>query len=286
MDFDSLSTANWYPGHMRKAQREIGERLKLIDVVVELVDARAPLSCRNMELDAIIQQKARIVVLTKSDLADPQTTSSWVEHFRDSGATCIAVHHRQKNAIAKLLRLIPETEENHRNARGSTTPRFHAIRVMILGIPNVGKSSLINAIVRRKSAKTGPRPGITRHQQWVKVGADIELLDTPGVLQPRIKDAETGLRLGLVATIKDSIVGIELLCEYFLHVCEKQGRTEFLERLNLSEFPADVDVFLDQVGRTIGVLGKGEVVDKGEAGLYILREYRAGRLGRITLELP
>ncbi len=286
MDFDLIATANWFPGHMRKAERQITEKLKLIDVVVELVDARAPLSSQNARLQELCQHKAKVLVLTKSDLADHDVTQRWLHEFRNGGTQCICVHRKQRDIAKRIAGAMQRADENARKARGARTPRLHPVRGIIIGLPNVGKSSLINSVVRRKQTKTGPTPGVTRHQQWVKLPDGLELLDTPGVMPPRIHDSETGLKLGVVASIKDAIIGVELLCEYLLFVWKKQRCKEFMERYHLPEWPASVQDFLDNVGRHAGYLKSAEEIDRQQAAALVLREFREGILGQISLEIP
>lgn len=286
MDFSKLSTANWYPGHMRKAERQIREKLKLVDCIVELVDARAPYSSTNANLADVMDNKAHVLLLTKSDLADAETTRQWLNYFRSSGKACMSIHHRQQDLAGKITKLIIQTADEYRISKGATTPRLRAVRAMIIGLPNVGKSSLINAMVNRKQTRTGPTPGITRHQQWVVLRDGLELLDTPGVMVPRVSDPETGLRLGLTACIKDAIVGVELLTEYLLYQWTQQNRQEYLQRYKLEGPPRNHLELLNQVGVNTGTLKTAGEVEMTQTASLILQDYREGRMGRMSLETP
>lgn len=286
MDFDSLIPASWYPGHMLKAQRQIVEQLRLVDLVVELVDARAPASSRNSHLEELVQHKDRVLVLAKSDLAAPEATEQWRRHFRELGLACVAVHHRQRDIARRLLPVIEKTIAQGRARRGARNKRFRATRTIVVGLPNVGKSSLINALVRRRRTKTGPRPGVTRHQQWVKVGDDVELLDTPGVMAPRLSDAETGLRLGLVAALKDEHMGEELLAKYLFYQMQGQERCEPIRFYGLRPQPDSAEELLDGICRRRGLLLGGGAPNLHLAAQTLLRDWRDGKLGCWTLELP
>jgi ribosome biogenesis GTPase A len=283
MNFDKLVTVNWYPGHMLKAQREIREKLKLVDCIVELVDARAPKSTTNTNLADVLINKGHVRVLAKSDLADQDVTNSWLTSLREDGVRCLSLHHRQKQAGEKLCKMIVQAADDQRHKAGATTPRLRAVRAMIIGVPNVGKSSLINALVNRKRAKTGPMPGVTRHQQWVKLGTDLELLDTPGVMLPRIASPETGLKMGLVACIKDSVVGEELLSEYLLYQLDNHRLTTHLDRYRIEPQP-NVQAFLDAMGHSCGYLRQAGTVEIKLVALHFLRDFREGRLGTFSLE--
>ncbi len=286
MDFSRLSPMSWYPGHMRKAERELQDRLKLIDLVLEIVDARAPRSSLNPRLSRMAANKAHVIVINKEDLADSDTTKAWVRHFRDENRQCLALHHRRRGTRSRILKILQRAATDDRQRRGVTRPQLHATRIMVVGIPNVGKSSLINLLTGRKQAKIGPHPGVTRQQQWVTLSDDLELLDTPGVTLPKLKQAETGLRLGLLATIKDSVIGTELLVEYLHHVYRQQDRWEIVSRHKLDGFPATSEELLEEVGRRAGYINAGGIVRHKQAADLLLREFREGNYGRISLEAP
>ncbi len=285
MNFDKLSTVNWYPGHMLKAEREIRERLKLVDCIVQLVDARAPHSTTNTNLSDVAVNKGHVVLLTKNDLADPTVTDAWLKRLREKGLRCVSLHHHQKNASDKVCRAIIQAADDQRKRAGATTPRLRAVRAMIIGVPNVGKSSLINMLVKCKRTKIGPTPGVTRHQLWVKLGRDLEVLDTPGVMLPRISSPETGLKMGLVACIKDSVTGVELLSEYLLYQLDTHEVTTHLDRYRVDRQP-DPHAFLEAMGQSCGYLKHNGKVEIKQAAIHFLRDFREGRLGRFSLETP
>ena len=286
MDFDKVPKVTWFPGHMNKALRQLREKLSLIDVVIEVLDARLPLSTCNHELDDIMQHKARLPLLFKADLANRDTTAAWRDLFKGEGHSAIATHYRARDVVPRLLKQIDKAEAQARAARGAKYPRTRAIRAMIVGLPNVGKSSLINLLVARNQAKTGPRPGVTRHQQWIKIGEDVELMDTPGIMYPHIETAETALKLGLIAAIKQELIGVELLAEYLLQVFNEQPCLEFKKFYGLDFYPELVDDLLDGIGRRRGMLLPGDEVDRALAANTFLNDFREGSIGTISLEVP
>jgi ribosome biogenesis GTPase A len=221
LDLEAVSRVSWYPGHMLKAQREIGEKLKLIDVVVIVVDARLPYTSWNSELLERIGSKPRIVWLNKQDLAEPEVTKEWVDWYRGQGVLTASGDCTASKTKGRILQLLKKAAQRRTGARARLRS---ACRAMIIGVPNVGKSSLINCLVGRPQAKTGPTPGVTRRQQWVPIGKDFELLDTPGVMVPRVADGVAGLRLGLIAAIKDRICGEDLLAKYLFHCWHERDR--------------------------------------------------------------
>ncbi|HCN07868.1 MAG TPA: ribosome biogenesis GTPase YlqF [Lentisphaeria bacterium] len=286
MDFDKVPKVSWFPGHMNKALRQLREKLSLIDIVIEVLDARLPLSTCNHELGDIIQHKARMPLLFKADLANRDTTAAWRDLFKGDGYPVIATHYRARDIVPRLLKQIEKAEAQARAARGTKYPRTRAIRAMIVGLPNVGKSSLINLLVSRNQAKTGPRPGVTRHQQWIKIGEDVELMDTPGIMYPHIETAETALKLGVIAAIKPELVGVELLAEYLLHVFNDQQCLDFKKFYGLDFYPDFVDDLLDGIGRRRGMLLPGDEVDRTLAASTFLNDFREGNIGTISLEMP
>jgi ribosome biogenesis GTPase A len=282
-DFSDI-TISWYPGHMLKATREIKKKLDLIDVVVQVLDSRAPYSSQNQELQELLKHKANVILLSKCDLADKGASAEWKAHFKKTFPETILMHYRQSGLSQTLQELIIRADDKGRKARGSKHPRFRAVRAMIVGIPNVGKSTLINSIAGKKSTQTGPRPGVTRHQQWIKLGEEIELLDTPGIMVPRIEHGERGLKLALIASIKENLLNNALLVEYLLHLYDARGRKEYLTRYDMSEFPGNIEAYLQEVASKTGRLVRGGQVDETKAARSVLTDFWSGKLGRFSLE--
>lgn len=271
---------------MNKALRQLNDKLGLVDVVVEVLDARVPESTRNAAFAETMANKAHVILLFKTDLADPDTTAAWRDHYQREGNAVITTHYRARDVIPKLLKRLEQAEAAERKRRGSKYPRTRAVRAMILGLPNVGKSSLINLLVRRKHTKTGHRPGVTRHQQWIKIGDDIELLDTPGIMYPRINSRETSLKLGLVAAIKEEHLGTDLLAEYLLEIMNQQANTEIMRFYELDVVPERIEDLLEAIGRRRGMLLPGDEVDPIQAANAFVSDFREGVFGRISLERP
>ena len=280
MTFDHIPIQSWYPGHMRKAERDIQDKLKLIDVIIELVDARAPASTQNFQHEALVSNRPRVTVLAKSDLADFATTREWRDHWRGDERLVVSVHEQDKQLRKRVLQAL--------NMASAMRPRRiqRRTRALVIGLPNVGKSTLINRLARRKRAVTGPRPGVTRHQQWVILGDDLELLDTPGIMIPRIGDPETGLKMGLVAALKDEHIGHQLLASYLLHVCQQQQQAGPIELYQLDDLDGEPDELIAKIAEKRGLLEAGNQPDLRRAAQTILHDFRQGRLGRISLESP
>jgi len=288
-------TIQWFPGHMTRARRQIEEKLKLIDIVIELLDARVPESSRNPMIDQILRDKPRIVLLNKSDLADPQVTERWINHFKDSEQlSAIQVDattgYGVKEIIPRAKTLLVHKIEAQ--IRKGIQPR--AIRALIVGIPNVGKSTLINHMAGRKIAATGDKPGVTKGQQWIKVGTEMELLDTPGILWPKFEDQSVGMRLAAIGSIKDDILNIEDIAFHLMKFLIVDYPDMLLERYELEQLPDVEDLddpmqtveVMEAIGRRRGALVSGGRVDLGKASSIILRDLRGGKLGRISLERP
>lgn len=282
----------WFPGHMTRARREIEGKLKLIDVVIELLDARIPLSSRNPMIDEILTSKPRVVVLNKADLADPILTEAWVSHFKKQGISALPLNSVAHRGAEELIQAAEDalTEQREREARRGIRPR--AIRALIVGIPNVGKSTLINRLAGRQVAATGDRPGVTKGQQWIKVGRAMELLDTPGILWPKFEDPEVGRRLAATGAIKETIIDIEEVAFHALRYLIDRYAEPLMERFTLTSLPNDPDnpheliEMMEEIGRKRGCLRSGGQVDLSKTAGIILREMRAGKLGRVTFETP
>jgi ribosome biogenesis GTPase A len=283
---EKLPVTSWYPGHMLSANRQMAERLKLVDLVVELLDARIPATSRNPAFDRLFGSKPRCLVFTKSELADPKASASWLQWFQENGNSDSAFFVDAQTGLG-LKRLVPgwhRMVERRRRATGAKHALRRPLRIMIAGIPNVGKSTLVNRLSVTRRAAVGPRPGVTRNQQWIPLQGNVELLDTPGVLWPRIKDKRTELKLGLVGAIKDELVGAELLVEFLWEWARSNPGMLDLSDYDLTVLPATSEELLEAVGRRRGVLGPGGVVDTRQTADLILREFRDGKLGRITFD--
>lgn len=276
----------WFPGHMTKTIKEIKENLALADLVIELLDARIPYSSGNPELARILPDKKRITVLNKSDLAHPEATARWIEHFKNRSITALAIDSLSGSGVRELMLKITERGEMVREKWQKRGRKNKRIRVMIAGIPNVGKSSLINRIAGKASARTGDKPGVTRGRQWVKVAEGIDLLDTPGVLWPKFDEERVGVNLAITGAIKEEVLDRE---ELALKLIERlfQLDPELLKRgygiVQLEETPYRV---LEQVGSARGCMVRGGRIDTLRTSIILLEDFRSGRLGRITLELP
>lgn len=282
-----IQTIQWFPGHMTKTRRMITANLNLVDAVVELVDARIPASSRNPEMDSLTAGKPRLVVMNKCDMADEQATQKWLSYFKAQGFAAIAVDCKSgknvKQFFPALRTLLAELLEKRR-AKGMGGRPLH---VMIVGIPNVGKSSFINRLAGAKIAKAEDRPGVTRTKQWVKLAEGVELLDTPGVLWPKFDDQEVARRLAFTGAIKDDVVDIEALAMLLLERLYALYPDLLRARYKLTAEP-DTDGFdlLEEIGRRRGMLLSGGVVHTERAAITVLDEYRSAKLGRITLERP
>jgi len=279
-------TIQWFPGHMAKARREVTEKLKLIDIVFEIVDARIPSSSRNPMIDEIIQHKPRIVLLNKADLADPQKTKLWIEYFKHKSILTIPINAQSGDGINKIPSLAKEVlhEKFEKMRAKGIKPR--AIRAMVVGIPNSGKSTLINRLAKKNIAKTGNTPGVTRSQSWIKVGKEMELLDTPGILWPKFEDQEVGYKLALTGAIKDTIINLQDIAVYALRLLEKEYPERLKERYGFESIPSEIVDAFDQIGMKRGALMGGGIVDYDKTAEIIIRDIRSEKLGKLTFEVP
>lgn len=276
----------WYPGHMAKARREVTEKLKMIDVVIELVDARAPLSSRNPVINELAAGKPRLVLLNKIDLADPKQTQSWAEYFRKEGADVLSINSQNGRGTDKIEAACKELAKPLYDKWQSKGMKPRAIRVVILGIPNVGKSTLINRLAAKRTANVGDRPGITKKQQWIKIGKTLELLDTPGILWPKFEDQLIGYRLAATGAIKDELLDFQDIALFALKYLKLEYPELIKARYKLDELPEDDVELFDQIGESRGFLQKGGFIDYDKTAEVVLRELRSGTLGSITLEKP
>ena len=276
----------WYPGHMTKTRRQIEADLKLVDAVCEIVDARIPVSSRNPDIDAICGGKPRILVLNRMDLADPNATKRWAAYFRGRGMAVVATDCKSRKGIADFTPAARTAcaEKLERDAkRGMNRP----LRVMVVGIPNVGKSTLINQISGRKGAKAENRPGVTRGKQWVSVDAGLQLLDTPGILWPKFDDPEVGMMLAYTGAVKEGVIDMEELACHLMELLHKYYPQVLLERYQVeAEAGTPGWELVELAGRKRGYLVSGGEVNTERMSKVLLDEFRSGRLGRFTLEMP
>jgi len=283
-----MKQIQWFPGHMAKTRRLIAANLKLVDAVVEIVDSRAPLSSRNPEMDFLTKGKPRMILLNKSDLADDKATQKWINYFRSIGAEAMAVDCKSgkgvKNLIPNVKKTVLSELMDKREKSGMTGA---SVRLMIVGIPNVGKSSLINRLAGGKRAKVEDRPGVTRTKQWVKLEGSAELLDMPGVLWPKFEDQSAAVRLAFTGAISDDILDIETLAMKLLSYLAENYPQSLKERykIEFSENDKGIDL-LEKVGRKRGMMISGGEINTERAAITVIDEFRSGKLGRITLELP
>ncbi|MFY0542823.1 ribosome biogenesis GTPase YlqF [Brevibacillus sp. H7] len=279
-------TIQWFPGHMAKARRQVTEKLKQIDVVIELLDARLPLSSRNPMIDEIVSGKPRLILLNKADLADPAVTEEWMQYFREQGIRTLPIDALSGKGVNKLPTMCQELAADMLNKRAERGMQARAIRIMILGIPNVGKSSLINRLAKRSVAQTGDRPAVTKAQQWVKMGDTLELLDTPGILWPKFEDQMVGLRLAASGAIKDELIDFTEVALFVIRYMMHYYPERLVERFKLKELPEDRIRMLEEIGKKRGCLVSGGEIDYDKAAEIFLRELRSGKLGTISLERP
>ncbi len=283
---------NWYPGHMLKTKKQIIEDLKLIDVVVEILDARIPVASQNPDIREIIANKKRVIVLNKSDLANEAETENWLNYFKNQGIKAISTDSNIGNGIKETLRTIQilmDEEIKKAQCKGRITK---TIRIMIVGVPNVGKSSFINRMINKKSAEVGNRPGVTKQKQWLKVSSNIELLDTPGVLWPKFENNDVSLKLAYTGTIKDEILDKSDIAYNLLKYLENNYKNELFQRYKLTDkeinsIITDDDLIINImniIAKKRGAIVSGGEVDYEKISSIILNDFRTGKLGRITLE--
>lgn len=277
-------TIQWFPGHMAKARRQVTEKLKLVDIIFELVDARIPQSSRNPMIDEIIQHKPRIVLLNKADMADKERTKEWINYFKNQGIQALAINSHAgvgMKEITALAKVVLAEKFDRMKAKGI---RPRAIRAMIVGIPNAGKSTLINRLAKKNIAKTGNTPGVTKAQQWIKVGKEMELLDTPGILWPKFEDQEVGLKLALTGAIKDTILNLQDIAIFGLRFLEKEYPERLKERYDLDTIPEDTVELFDKIGTFRGALSGGGIIDYDKVTELIIRDIRSEKFGPLTFE--
>ena len=291
-----INNINWYPGHMKKTRELIQENLKAVDLVVEIVDSRIPLSSRNPIIDELISGKKRVVILGKCDLADKRVTDEWKAYFESSGDIALPVDSRNGENIKAFYKILDKLQQERNKERSLRRP----LRMMIVGVPNVGKSSFINRLIGKKSAKTGDRPGVTKGKQWVTLENGMQLLDTPGILWPKFEDPHVGLNLAFCGSIKDEILNVQDLAYELLKVLRKNYPEELIARYKLDGLMGDDEEVYNEYGEPLdpvlfdmesialkrGFIQPGKRIDYERTGRTILDEFRAGIIGNITLERP
>lgn len=277
----------WFPGHMAKTRRLIKESLSLVDGVAEIIDARIPYSSSNPELEELINNKPRIVLLNKCDLADKNATDEWIEYYKKKGVAAIAVDCRSGKGLNSFYTTVREVLKEKIKQNEAKGMSGKALRIMVIGIPNTGKSSFINRMAGSVKAKVADKAGVTRSNQWFAIGNGIELLDTPGVLWPKFDDAKVGDRLAFIGSVKDEILDIETLAVRLLEVIQADYPERLSERYKITDFDGKQPwELLEIIGKKRGMMIKGGEIDTERVSVMLLDEYRGGKLGRITLERP
>jgi len=275
----------WYPGHMTKAKRMMQEDIKLIDLVIELVDARIPMSSRNPDIDELGKNKARLVLLNKSDLAEEKQNDAWVNYFKEKGFSVVKVNSKKGGGIKSIQGVIQEAckEKIERDRKRGIINR--PVRAMVVGIPNVGKSTFINALAGKACAKTGNKPGVTKGKQWIRLNKNVELLDTPGILWPKFEDQTVGLRLAFIGSIKDEILNIEELSVELIKFLKNYYMGVLSEKYDIMENDDPYQCLAD-IAKSRHCLLRGNELDTTKAATLLIDDFRSGRLGRLTLEFP
>lgn len=277
---------NWYPGHMKKTKESIQQNLKMVDIVFELIDARIPYSSKNPIIDSLLGQKPKIIILNKSDLSNSHTTKLWQEYFFNQGIKSVCLDSLNGKGIDKLIELSYEATDLKRKAYENRGVINRPTRAMILGIPNVGKSTLINSLSGRKGAKVGNRPGITKSNQWIKTKGGLELLDTPGILWPKFEDKEVGLNLAFTGAIKDEILDTETLALKLIERLIEFSPNLLEKRYNIIIQGKEALVVMEDIAKKRGSIIRGGEIDYTKVSNIVLDEFRKGIIGNITLEFP
>jgi ribosome biogenesis GTPase A len=275
----------WYPGHMTKAKRMMEENIKLIDLVIELVDARIPLSSRNPDIDRLGQNKARLVLLNKADLADTRCNEEWKNFFKQKGYYVVALNSRTRDGMKAINPIVQEAckEKIERDRRRGIINR--PVRAMVVGIPNVGKSTFINSFAGKACTKTGNKPGVTKGKQWIRLNKNLELLDTPGILWPKFEDQQVGMKLAMIGSMNDEILNIEELSIHLMDILKTHYAGLLEHRYGIDEEKETVSL-LEEIAKSRNCYKKGEELDLQKASAIVMDDFRSGRIGRITLERP
>ncbi len=283
----SSASINWYPGHMAKARREIGEASRLVDVIIEIIDARIPVASRNPILNEIIGDKPRVIVLNKSDLSDDVQNKAWVESFKQKNQVAVLTNGNTGSGMKEVVDKALQLMKDKMDAQIQKGRVGASIKVMVVGIPNVGKSTLINKIAKKQTAETGNKPGVTKKNQWVRLSDKIQLLDTPGVLWPKLDNEVYARHLAYIGTIKDEVIDKEELTANLLNELVEMGyKKEIFERYKIDssfEYEQTFEL-MDEIGRKRGCLVRGNMIDYTKVSNIVLDEFRTGKIGKITLE--
>lgn len=285
-------TIQWFPGHMTRARRQIQDKLKLIDLAIELMDARIPISSRNPMIDEILGNKPRLILLNKADLADSAVTAEWVQRLKRDGVDALPIDSISGTNVKEIIPRCKHLLKDRLEAQIRKGMKPRPIRALIVGIPNVGKSTLINRLAGRKAAITGDRPGVTKGQQWIRIAGELELLDTPGILWPKFEDQQVGVRLAAIGSIKDEVIHPEDVAFHVIRYMVPHYPQALCERYQLESLPGDltepepVIEVMEMIGRRRGCLQSGGTVNLEKASALFLRDLRDGKLGRISLEHP
>ena len=274
----------WFPGHMTKTRKQITDDMKQVDIIFELVDARIPVSSRNPEIDKILGDKPRIIIMTKCDLADEKMNLEWKNHFESNGTPCVLVSCTTGEGINEIYKQAEQKLKDKIAKRKEKGISDTTIKAMIVGIPNVGKSTLINKISGKSGAKTGNRPGVTKSKQWIAVKNKFNLLDTPGILWPKFEDERVGIRLAFTGAIKDEIIDVEELAFYLVEFLKENYRQALSDRYNVLDFDKDSYDLMEDIGKNRGCIMSGGSINMERVSNLLLDEYRAGKLGRITID--
>jgi len=271
---------NWYPGHMKKTRELIQENLKMVDTVIEVIDARIPVSSRNPIINELIKGKRRIMILNKSDLSDSRQNDVWSQYFKEQGYDVLSMNCMSGAGVSLLLKLLAAIQEKKNEGQIRKKP----LRMMIVGVPNVGKSSLINRLTGKKSAKTGNKPGVTRGKQWLNLGNDMQLLDTPGILWPKFEDPKAGLNLAYCGSIKDEILDIATLALELITILQEDYPELLKDRYKLDELGELPLETMEMIAEKRGFIQSGKRIDYERTARTVIDEFRAGLIGRVTLE--
>lgn len=277
---------NWYPGHMKKTRELIAANLKLVDAVVEVLDARIPMSSENPVIEELTSGKARVIALNKCDLADEGALNQWMEHFRSKGAHPVKINALSGEGMQALLNAIKTASAARLEKMEAQGRKNIALRIMIVGIPNCGKSSLINKLCGKNTAKVGNKPGVTRGKQWIRINKELELFDTPGILWPKIDDDMVGLNLACTGAIRDEVLNLDDIALYLLGRIRERYSPMLKERYDLEEVSEDNVKLLEDIGRRRGCLASGGDIDYEKVMKLLIDDFRKGRIGRINLEIP
>lgn len=275
----------WYPGHMTKAKRQMQEDIKLIDLVIELVDARVPLASRNPDIDELGKNKYRLILMNKADLADKEKTKQWSSYFKKMGFFVVSLDARTKNSMKSITDIVMEAckEKIERDRKRGIKNR--PVRAMVVGIPNVGKSTFINSYAGKACAKTGNKPGVTKGKQWIRLSKSVELLDTPGILWPKFENQSVGLKLALIGSIKDEILNVDELAVELIKFLISSYPGLLSERYDVNE-SGDITDIIIEIAKNRKCVSKGAEVDYSKAAALVIDDFRSGKLGKITLEIP